>query len=228
MVTAMMEFGRDARRKPTPGPASRYPGAYRDAQHVLCAGRIDTLDITNSLRAEHTRIRRMLDVFASELSVFEGVGQPDYELIGTSIDYCLGYLDVCHHPKEDALLACLHASRPDLAAGLDDLGEQHHDLAAAVRHLKQVFDSVSSGGEWGREFLAREARELIRSYRDHLDWEESTLYPIVERELSAAACTTVERTFAHVADPLAAPSVERHYAALYAAVCDDPSVPLPA
>ena len=64
------------------------------------------------LRQEHCNIERLLCVLERELSVFDGGGRPDYQVIQAVIDYFKDYPDSCHHPKEDMIFEELKARDP--------------------------------------------------------------------------------------------------------------------
>ncbi|WLS44038.1 nitroreductase/quinone reductase family protein [Micromonospora profundi] len=85
-----------------------------------------------------------------------------------------------HHEREDAgLFAWLADQRPDLAAVLARLADEHRAVAAALDELRIVLGTPQPD----REVLRREVARLTDQVRAHLAYEEEQLVPL----LNAAA-----------------------------------------
>ncbi len=59
--------------------------------------------IMESLRKDHDNMRLLLDLLESQTEVFRRGEKPDYDLLRLTVEYCLGYPDHYHHPKEDEI-----------------------------------------------------------------------------------------------------------------------------
>lgn len=171
--------------------------------------------ILHVLADEHDRIRRMLDLFDAELSIFGEAEVPDYEILEGSIAYCRAYLDVYHHPKEDILLEHLRSRDPAAGNASAGLRDQHSHLAETTKSIAAVFDAIREGGEYRRDALVASAHELSAAYRAHLEWEECNFFPLLERRFSAADWAAVGKHFDDAAPPRAASSLEDQFRVLF-------------
>ena len=177
-----------------------------------------SFDPISILIEEHQRIRAMLSAFGHELELFEQGRQPDYEILGGSIDYCREYLDHWHHPREDALLAILARRAPAQAKACGSLENQHIDLAHATGSLVSIFEAVERDAPFLRADLVNRGRALMREYRRHLNWEESEFFPAISKHFSAADFEEAEALFADSSDPLSKNTLDDRYRALFIAL----------
>jgi hemerythrin-like domain-containing protein len=136
------------------------------------------------LREEHADMVRLLGAFEHQLAVFEEAGTPDYDIIDGVVEYCLTYLDLHIHPKEELILSALLVRDPRWAAEVDDLREQHRELAALVRRLAAAVRYVHLDAELPRERFSALARGLLRLYRRHMEAEEHLLFTDAVRTLT--------------------------------------------
>ena len=110
-----------------------------------------------------------------------------------------------HTQDEEASLfprmrACSH---PDVRAAMKDLSslESDHRRAelahAEVDSLGQMWLDTGSLSTEGRERMALLLEDLQRSYRRHIDLEDSCVYPLAGRALDADSIQAVGREMAH-------------------------------
>lgn len=169
---------------------------------------------------EHGRIRDMLSCFEVQLDRFERAEHPDYDILEGSIAYCQEFLDIWHHPREDALLHLLQTRAPLEAAACASLEDQHLSLARTTRELVKIFEAVERDAEYLRAPLVEKGRKLVSDYHRHLDWEEANFFPAVTDHLLPQDWRTIAVRFADAADPLADNLIDHRYRALVQAMDD--------
>lgn len=121
-----------------------------------------------------------------------------------------------HHPKEDNyLFKAMRERGAEAGAHIADLEEDHTRGEDALRRLAQSLVRYEEGGE--REFPAfeREVENFVRNYRDHMHKEESIVFPLAERLLSAQDWQAIDRAFEENRDPLAADRDTRDFEKLF-------------
>jgi len=132
----------------------------------------------------------------------------------------LYYLDTfserMHHPKEDNyLFKAMRERSAEAGTHIADLEEDHARGEDALRRLAQCLVRYEEGGE--REFpgFEREVENFVRNYRDHMHKEESVVFPLAERLLSAQDWQAIDRAFEENRDPLAADRDTRDFEKLF-------------
>ena len=148
--------------------------------------------ILQSLHEAHADLDRMLGALEHQLAVFEDAGTPDYDVIDGVIEYCLTYPDLYSHRMEELILATLLARDPRWAATVDDLREQHRELAALVRRLASAVRYVRLDATLSREHFSALARGLLTLYRRHREAEARLLFNDAVQALTPEDWTDID------------------------------------
>ena len=127
---------------------------------------------------------------------------PDFELINEIMHYMTVYPDAVHHPKEDVVYAELRTKRPDLADGLDDVPEDHLQIAALGARLRDDVEAIVAGAAVRREHLVADLQSYVDRLRNHMIWEEQDLFPRVDKLLGEESHDFEVDQFVHVKDPV--------------------------
>lgn len=143
-----------------------------------------TAAILQSLYEDQADMTRLLGAFEHQLAIFEQAGSPDYDLIDGVVDYCLTYLDLYCHPKEELILSTLLLHDPDRTAAVDELREQHRELGALTRRLAAAVRHLRLDATLSREAFSGLAREVLVLYRRHMDAEAHLLFDAAPRTLT--------------------------------------------
>jgi hemerythrin-like domain-containing protein len=130
------------------------------------------------------------------------------------------YLDTfserMHHPKEDRFLfSALRNRGGDAAAAVADLEREHAAGGNALRRLEQCLVRYEEGGDREFQAFAEAVAKFVREYRNHMHKEESIVFPMAERLLSAQDWQAIDRAFAENRDPLAADRDNRDFEKLF-------------
>lgn len=130
------------------------------------------------------------------------------------------YLDTfserMHHPKEDRFLfSALRNRGGEAATAVADLEREHAAGGNALRRLEQCLVRYEEGGDREFQAFADAVAKFVREYRDHMHKEESIVFPMAERMLSAQDWQAIDRAFAENRDPLAADRDTRDFEKLF-------------
>ena len=145
---------------------------------------------------------------------------PDFELIDEVMHYMTVYPDAVHHPKEDIVYAELQANRPDLADGLDDVREDHWQIAALGTRLHEDVKAIVAGAAVRREHLVSDLQNYVGRLRNHISWEEQDLFPRVDKMLAEEPHEFDVAEFMHIKDPVFELEVEGAFRRLMASLKD--------
>ena len=145
---------------------------------------------------------------------------PDFELIDEVMHYMTVYPDAVHHPKEDVVYAELRTKRPDLATGLDDVPEDHWQIAALGTRLHEDVQAIVAGAAVRREKLVADLQQYVTRLRNHINWEEQDLFPRVDKMLAEDSHEFDVSDFMHIKDPVFELEVEGAFRRLMASLKD--------
>ncbi len=177
-------------------------------------------DVLDAIHEDHANMAKMLDALERQLAVFDAGETPDYDIVRGVLDYCIGYPELYHHPKEDLVFERLRAIDPAAAAEVGDLPGAHRELAALTRRFRGAVEAVLNDLEVPRGPFDQTLRAFIDATRRHMDMEERSFLPAARRALSAAELADIDARLDPQVDPLfGAPSEER-FAALRQDILD--------
>lgn len=170
--------------------------------------------VMESLRRDHANFARLLDAIERQIERFEAGEQPDYDVLDGALEYCLGYPDLHHHPREDLVHQHLRKRDPAAAARVDDLEAEHRELTGLTRSFAETLQEVLSDAEIPRERLSTAARAFLEAYRRHIEGEDSIFFPAAERALRPEDWADIEARMAEVMDPVFGGPAEKRFEAL--------------
>ncbi len=167
-----------------------------------------------TLRLEHADLARLLDILDGQLDLLRQGQQPDYDLIGSILDYCLDYPEAVHHRHEDLVYDKLRARDADAAKRVGDLAAEHAGLAARTRKLADAVLQVIGEETVDREVVHALADDLVQAYRRHIVMEEERFFPVAEATLSESDWAEIDARLDAADDPLFGEQVAARFRAL--------------
>jgi hemerythrin-like domain-containing protein len=126
------------------------------------------------LERDHTILRSKLDVLEAAL----GMG-PRTWFVLREVCFTLARQLRDHIRREEALVASCRQALS--ASGLDRMAVEHHDEPKLLGAINRLF--LKEQGQT-LERIGPRLQELIRGLRQHMDEEEATMFPAIERLLS--------------------------------------------
>lgn len=133
------------------------------------------------LRLEHDNVGLVLDLLEEQLHRLETGAPRDDSLLRLAAEYFEGFLEECHHPKEDLVFRVLQQCDPARAAALSDLVAAHAQLAQLTARFAGDAREAADAGEVA---LADSLRRFTSAYREHMKAEEELFFPAALASLS--------------------------------------------
>ena len=158
--------------------------------------------ILASLRLDHVNLTKLLDALERQIALFDLGEQPDYDIIGGIVDYCLTYPDLYHHPMEDLVLGKLRARAPDAAAEVGPLDRDHEELTDLTRRFAAAVHNILQGAEVSRDAIDSLARTFLKAYRGHMQKEDEVFFVAAEKHLNEQDWSEIARRLTERRDPL--------------------------
>jgi hemerythrin-like domain-containing protein len=172
------------------------------------------IEVIEILRREHHNIEKLLRIMEQELKVFAQGERPDYEVLGSIIEFFKEYPASCHHPKEDIIYEKFRARDPDWAASIADLKAEHQEGAARLNRVAQAIKDVLDDQEVLREDVNRIIRDFIDNERKHIVLEDEVVFPAIVDTLQPADWADVALIMADRYGPPSTADFEEQFNAL--------------
>ena len=181
----------------------------------------DTRQLLSELREDHRNMALVLNVLESTIETATNGEDPDFELIDEVMRYMTVYPDAVHHPKEDVVYAELKKQRPDLAEGLDDVPEDHKQIAALGSKLRDDVEAIVAGAAVRREQFIVDALKYVGRLRRHMIWEEEDLFNRIDTMIGEDSHAFDVGDFLHIKDPVFELEVEAAFRRLVNSLKND-------
>ena len=163
---------------------------------------------------EHANFAKLLNLLEGQLNLFHRSQTPNYSLMLDIMCYMSHYPDLLHHPREDLAFEIVKQRIPALGGLVDELTSEHTIAVQNSTQLVSDLDSVVNGAILPRESVETPGREYIAHFRHHMAREETDLFPIVAKTLTASDWTAIHAAIKPVADPVFGANALRQYGAL--------------
>ncbi len=145
------------------------------------------LDVTQVMVEEHRLILRMIALLERNTELMEQGQFRDWQFFLDGVDFIRNYADRFHHAKEEDVLfaALVKNGMPAENSPVAAMLMAHDHGRALVRGLEEAAQKALAGEPGQIAVIARNARGYAELLRDHIDKEDSILYPLAERVLPA-------------------------------------------
>lgn len=166
--------------------------------------------------SEHSNMRRLLALIDAELSRAALEQAPDYPLVLTAIHYLTRFIDNFHHAREDGAVELAALRVPRLAAVAGAVAEQHESVLFTGGALWGLLERAFADQPVLRSQILDAGRAYSRLLRQHLDYEEQFLFPVLAEVLTPNDWAIIDTNFGLISDPLFGPIVGERYRQLRA------------
>lgn len=142
---------------------------------------------TDQLKAEHEGIGIMLRVVNTICSKLESDRYFDDGQFSRIIEFFRVFVDRCHHGKEEDVLfpAMKEAGIPDKGGPIGQMLVEHEQGRTHVRNMGESLKRYQPGSiETGSEICSH-ARAYTALMTQHIDKENTVLFPLADRVLPA-------------------------------------------
>ncbi|MDD2557516.1 MAG: hemerythrin domain-containing protein [Desulfuromonas sp.] len=171
-------------------------------------------NITQVLVEEHQLILRMLALLEGNVLRAERADFRDWDFFAAGIDFIRNFADQFHHAKEEDVLftALVRNGMPEKRSPIEAMHIEHEQGRAHVRAMETALADIQAGETGQISTLARHARGYTELLRQHIEKEDTILYPLAERVLPESARPDIIRGYAQ--SEAKAPQVEHKYRSL--------------
>lgn len=171
-----------------------------------------TPPLIKTLRAEHRHIAGVMELLREQLDAIDA-GQPvDSHVVYEIMDYMVTWPDRFHHPREDLIYGRVAELDASAADNVDSLQRDHDAMAQSglevLRHIQ-----LWREGEVSAEVLVASGRAYVDHLHQHMNNEESLVFPQIEGILSAGDWAELELDdrLIPIPDPVFGKRVQREF-----------------
>ncbi|MCL5774097.1 MAG: hemerythrin domain-containing protein [Firmicutes bacterium] len=141
---------------------------------------------TEELKKEHEAIKLMLSVLDKVSGKLESRKEVSPEHLEKIIEFIKVFADKCHHGKEEDLLfvAMEEAGVPREGGPIGVMLMEHDAGRGYVRGMSDAVSRYKSGDGNAASEIAENARHYINLLTQHIEKEDTILYPFADIQLS--------------------------------------------
>ncbi|MCX7014897.1 MAG: hemerythrin domain-containing protein [Candidatus Sumerlaeota bacterium] len=158
------------------------------------------MNATDILQNEHRVIEQVLDCLETIAERAQQTGSLDKDDARSAVEFFRGFADRCHHGKEEAHLFPMMESRGfPREAGPVGVMLYEHDLGRVrVRGMDQAIDRAAAGDAQALRDFVENAQGYIALLRQHIQKEDSCLFPMANSRMNAQDQQQLLREFEKV------------------------------
>ena len=170
--------------------------------------------IIDKLHNDHINFIKLLEFLENQQQLLKNCQQTDLESILDAIRYMKEYPDLVHHPLENVVFKYFLENHDEVHSELKTLLHEHDELPELTDRLMEMLLSAVAEVPQKREELCRYLKEYISVQKEHMNREESLVYPTVNSVLTDDDWGNIKSELEFVKDPLFGDRVKKSYQAL--------------
>ncbi len=172
------------------------------------------MEPTEVLVSEHEIVEEMLGLLHLAAEQLDAGHPVDPEVFGKAIEFLRGFVDQCHHAKEERHLfpALVRKGVPEQGGPVGVMLAEHEQGRAHVRAMAEAVAQPRAGRANARQDLVKHARAYVDLLEAHIGKENGVLFPLADRMLGPSDNEELARQFDKVeAEEMGAGVHERYH-----------------
>ncbi len=144
------------------------------------------MNATEQLRAEHEGITIMLDVLERICEEMSSGKPGNLEHLERIVEFLSVFADKCHHGKEEDILfpALEKSGIPREGGPIGVMLSEHDHGREEIRLMRKALEGLRGGQDSSKDFV-KAAREYCELLRNHILKENTILFVMAEKNLTA-------------------------------------------
>jgi hemerythrin-like domain-containing protein len=170
---------------------------------------------TEILKEEHKIVLDILDTAERKADLIRVTGAFPSEDVEKMLDFFRGFVDRCHHAKEEKQLfvKMMEKGMSEDSGPLAVMLHEHEEGRSLVRKIADSLIKAGSGDREARRAVADAISAYSALLRSHIDKEDHVLYPIADQILDAVDQKELEKEFERIeAEEIGAGIHEKYHA----------------
>jgi hemerythrin-like domain-containing protein len=154
----------------------------------------------DELISEHEGIRLMLDIMeAVSWKIMRDERVPSFDLDSIG-EFLSVFADKCHHGKEEEGLfpAFEKAGMPREGGPIGVMLEEHEQGRRMIAEMKSAISDMKEGTAEAGDKVSSTAMEYVALLRQHIEKENTVLFPMADRLLDESAAERLSELFERI------------------------------
>lgn len=201
-----------AAKKKAAGGKPRAAKNKRTASGRAVPGKVSAQPLMMALRAEHTHMATVMQLFAEQLKAIERGELVDTHVVYEIMDYMVTWPDRFHHPREDLIYNRVAEVDAGAADDVDTLQRDHDHTGKVGRSLLLDIERWRLG-EISGTVVVKSGQAYIDHIHEHMNLEEKIVFPHIEATLTLQDWRELaeDDELKAVADSVFGPLVQREF-----------------
>lgn len=167
------------------------------------------------IHRDHVNMARLLKLIESEIEAMASEEPRNLEVLDDTLRYMINYADKIHHAKEDVIFRRLQEVAPDTRGLVDDILEEHKDLADKGAEFYDLVQAAEYGDFVLRDKIVAAGKDYVGTLYAHMSKEEDSLLKRAEQVLTDEDAEELGLDTGADKDPLFGEQVLKEYHNLY-------------
>ncbi|SEF72286.1 hemerythrin domain-containing protein [Vibrio hangzhouensis] len=143
------------------------------------------------IRREHGYMVRLLAILNRKLHLLEQEQPINYSIVKEIVDYLANHSEKVHHPKED-ILYHYFLEKYGEQEQISDLEADHKALSEKTHSFLDVVEMILKDAVVPQDIFMDKLSHFIQDQKRHLDLEEQSVLPLIEKRFTTADWQHVE------------------------------------
>ncbi len=150
-------------------------------------------DLIETLRTHHQSLRPLVDLVEAHGRRIAASTTTDWARLAEVFSFVSDYPKAFHHPVERHILEWVAIRGKGTGALVADFAAADERLAIISAELGELLQEAQRGEGFPRRAIGAYARVWAAAQRERLEFEDSLLFPLAEKYLSATDWARLER-----------------------------------
>ncbi|MCJ2375882.1 hemerythrin domain-containing protein [Vibrio sp. ZSDZ34] len=151
------------------------------------------------IRREHGYMVRLLAILAHKLRQLKDEKPINYSLVEEIVDYLANHSEKVHHPKEDIIYHHFLKRFGDQET-ISDLEHEHQTLSVKTHEFLDIVQMILQDAVVPQDIFISKLEAFIHDQRHHLELEERSILPLIEKRFLIADWQAVENKWSQSED----------------------------
>ncbi len=159
-------------------------------------------NLLTDLHDDHKNFIKLLRFIERQLAHIEHCDVVDLEIILIAMQYMRDYPDAVHHPHENLVFDYFLEHYPDHREVIKRLIKEHKTMPVLTEKIIDMLESAVMETPISRETLCQKLHEYINTQKEHMDLEESDVYPLLNNIMQESDWQSIQNKLTDTKDPV--------------------------